>query len=122
MEENNQVLEHQQEVVVRVQASKNRRNNSTKLSQEKCERLKKAWIDVKQNSMTLYGASKKYDVPVSTLWDWCQRNDIVDKTPTVGRPCFLGTALEDQLKNWIFEAARTGENHRIDVRNGHLIS
>lgn len=129
MEQNNQVSLNetplQQEIVVRVEVSKGKRNISTKLSQEKSERLKNAWIAVKQHSMSLYAAGRKYDVPISTLWDWCQRDDIIDKTPVVGRPCYLGTALEDKLKDWVFEAAQTGKQNSCenlaDAEHNHSI-
>lgn len=97
----------EQELVVQ-NVPPSRRNISTKISKDKTEQLKKAWTAVKDGSMTMYRAANLHGVPVSTLWDWCQRTDI-DKPPVVGRPCFLGTVLEDKLKEWIFEAARTGK-------------
>lgn len=82
--------------------------HSTKLSDEKKECYKNAWIAVKEGKMTIYGASKQYDVSIKTLWNWCQRDNILEDTPSVGRPCFFGQNLENKLKQWIFEAARTG--------------
>lgn len=85
-----------------------RNTHSTKLSEEKKECLKSAWIDVKEGRMTMYRAAKEHNVSLSTLWKWCQRTDVDEAVPSVGRPCFLGAHLEHKLKNWIFEAARTG--------------
>lgn len=89
---------------------KSGRSHSTKLTEEKKENYKKAWIAVKEKNMTIYGAAKQYKVSISTLWKWCQRENIVEEIPIVGRPCFFGSSIENQLKEWIFEAARTGLN------------
>lgn len=86
-----------------------RQRPSTKLSDEKKNVYKAAWVVVKEGRLNVYKAAKKYNLSHSTLWQWCQKNDIDDSIPTVGRPCFLGNQLEEKLKKWIFEAASTGK-------------
>lgn len=81
---------------------------STKLSEQKRKVLEQARDDVKAGKMTTYGAAKKYNIPTSTLWQWCNRSDGDEGIPTVGRPCYLGSHLENKLKSWILEAVQTG--------------
>ncbi|XP_055303246.1 uncharacterized protein LOC129568930 [Sitodiplosis mosellana] len=90
------------------ESHKRRDYGSTKLSEEKKNSLKNAWIDVKEGRMTIYRAAQVHDVNVSTLRKWCQRNDIDEQRPSVGRPCYLGKNLEIKLKHWISEAAKSG--------------
>lgn len=123
MEETRDVIPLEQESLTPVSVPHRRKNISTKKSEQKIEQLKKAWAAVKDGTMTMYKAANHYQVALSTLWDWCQRPDIIDKTPVVGRPCFLGSALEDRLKEWIFEAARTGicQEYCLHFSNNKLI-
>lgn len=81
--------------------------HSTKLSEDRKQKYKSAWIDVKEGKMTIYKAAKEHNLSATTLWKWCQRDDIEECIPSVGRPCFLGPNLEMQLEKWIIEAART---------------
>lgn len=88
-----------------------RQRPSTKLSNEKKERYKKAWIDVKEGRFNVYQAAKHYDLKQPTLWHWCQRTNVDGATPSVGRPCFLGSKLENNLKKWILEASSSGNSY-----------
>lgn len=83
-------------------------SHSTKLSDEKKQNLISAWTEVRKGTMSIYKAAKTYGIPNSTLYNWCERSN-VDELPSVGRPCYLGSHLENKLKQWILEAARTGE-------------
>lgn len=94
-----------------VNSPPNPHRHSTKLTQQKKENLLKAWTEVKEGRMTIYGAAKKYSIPNSTLHNWCQRSNVDELNPTVGRPCFLGSKLENDLKQWALEAIRTGNRH-----------
>lgn len=85
------------------------KRHSTKLSEDKKQIIKDARNAVKEGRMTMYGASIEFNVPYSTLRKWCRRTDIEVATPSVGRPCYLGMNLEKKLKEWLLEAARTGE-------------
>lgn len=80
---------------------------TTSLSEEKKELYKKAWEEVKEGTITIYGAAKNYGLSKSTLRKWCLRDEL-DELPTVGRPCYLGTALESVLKEWVLESHRLG--------------
>lgn len=100
-------MENNSSEQVRVIPTINRGSHSTKLSEQKKQNLKSAWIEVTEGRMTAYKAAKIYNVSLSTLTKWCKRDDIVEVIPSVGRPCFLGTNLEMKLKEWILEAART---------------
>lgn len=63
---------------------------------------------MKNGRFNVYQAAKHYGLSQPTLWHWCQRNDVNEIVPSVGRPCYLGNSLEEKLKKWILEAARTG--------------
>lgn len=82
---------------------------TTKLSDGTKDRLKNAWIAVKDGRMSMYRAAKEFNVSASTLWKWCKRYDVDKEVPSTGRRCFLGKNLENQLKQWILEAAHSGE-------------
>lgn len=82
---------------------------STKLSEDRRRNLKSAWNAVKEGRMTMYAAATEFNISYTTLWKWCRRTDIGESTPSVGRPCYLGMNLENKLKEWLLEAARTGE-------------
>lgn len=88
--------------------SKSRIRKSTKLTNDKKELYKLAWNDVKEGRSNIYQAAKRYDINQSTLWYWCQRDDVDHSAPSVGRPCYLGKHLEEKMKNWMFEAAKSG--------------
>lgn len=81
-------------------------SHSTKLSDQRKKSMEMARKQVKERKLTIYRAAQLYKVPASTLWKWCQCDE--DETPTVGRPCYLGSLLENKLKKWIFEASKTG--------------
>lgn len=89
-----------------ISISRSRPNHSTKLSDEEKEKLCLARSDVKEGKMTMYKAALIHKVSLSTLWKWCQRDDD-EEIPTVGRPCYLGAQLENKIKDWLFEAARS---------------
>lgn len=80
--------------------------HSTKLSDEKKKQICLARSAVKEGRMTMYKAARQYNIPLPTLWRWCEVYDNDGELPAVGRPCFLGTKLESKLKQWILEAAQ----------------
>lgn len=90
------------------QQKKKKSRPSTKLSIEKKQLLKLAWTNVKEGSLNVYQAAKQYNVSCSTLRQWCAKDDVDHSLPSVGRPCYLGSDLEEKLKKWVLEAAKTG--------------
>lgn len=87
---------------------KTKKNGKTKMSDEKKKLYVRAWTEVKSGRKTIYSAAKDYNLTFSTLWSWCQRDDIIEVQPTPGRPSFLGRDLEKQIENFVIHSQRTG--------------
>lgn len=82
--------------------------HTTKISDERKCLYIKAWNDVKEGRKTMYRAAKDYDLTFSTLWSWCQRDDINEEQPVSGRPSIFSQFLEKKMENFVIESARTG--------------
>lgn len=87
--------------------------HTTKISDEKKCLYIKAWNEVKEGKKTMYRAAKDYNLTFSTLWSWCQRDNINEEPPVTGRPCFFGQSLEKKIEKFAIEAGRTGNGYEI---------
>lgn len=83
---------------------------STKLTKERKEIYKKAWIEVKEKRLTVHTAAKLYGLSKTTLTKWCRLDDLDDCVPHVGRPCYLGGQLEKVLEKFAVESAQLGNS------------
>lgn len=84
------------------------KHGKTKMTEEKKNVYVRAWVDVKNGTKTIYGAAKSYNLTFSTLWSWCQRENITEVQPTPGRPSFLNKDLEKKIESFVLESQRTG--------------
>lgn len=87
---------------------KTKKHSKTKMSDDKKMLYVHAWKEVKSGRKTIYSAAKENNLTFSTLWSWCQRDNIAEVQPSPGRPAFLGSVLEKKLENFVTQSQRTG--------------